>query len=323
FGETPDKGWNEFWDSPRYSSGYTSLWTTFSFVPETHMLKPYQQRVEATRDLMKCFISFTSSHSAEIISIRKAQIKSQLTQESFPIAWKWDKTKSTPITFKGYEAEHKVSGVSGLPRLYYNRDKPFEKQVPFYNEYIDTLSILKPKAYIIPQGWYKVADRLLANGVIMRRLAHDSTIEIEWYRIESYQSGQRPFEGHHVNAGVQVSKHREAVRFRKGDYFIPLNQEANRFLVETLEPQAEDSYFAWNFFDPILGQKEGYSDYHFEDVAADYLKSNPDLKNKLDQRRTADSTFAKNGNTQLNFVFQNSPYYEPAHMRYPVYRLTN
>lgn len=323
FGETPDKGWNEFWDSPRYSSGYTSLWTTFSFVPETHMLKPYQQRVEATRDLMKCFISFSSSHSEEIIRIRNAQKKNQLTQESFPVAWKWDRTKSTPITFKGYAAEHKASGVSGLQRLYYNREKPFEMQVPFYNQYIDTLSVSKPKAYIIPQGWYKVVDRLMANGVQMRRFNVDTEFQVQWYRIESYQSGQRPFEGHHVNSGVQVSKHMETIRFRKGDYFIPLNQNANRFLIETLEPQGEDSYFAWNFFDPILGQKEGYSDYHFEDVAAQYLESHPDLKNKLEQRRASDSAFAKNGNAQLNFVFQNSPYYEPAHLRYPVFRVVD
>ena len=46
--------------------------------------------------------------------------------------------------------------------------------------------------------------------------------------------------------------------FRKGDWVIELNQPANRFLMETLEPQAEDSYFAWNFFDAILGQKEGF-----------------------------------------------------------------
>ena len=33
FGETPEKGWSAYWDSPRYSSGYTSLWSTFSFTP--------------------------------------------------------------------------------------------------------------------------------------------------------------------------------------------------------------------------------------------------------------------------------------------------
>ena len=109
--------------------------------------------------------------------------------------------------------------------------------------------------------------------------------------------------------------------FRKGDWYIPLNQNANRFLVETLEPQGEDSYFSWNFFDPILGQKEGYSDYAFEDIAAEYLKSNADVKAKLDQKRSSDSAFAKNGRAQLDFVFQNSIYFEPAYLQYPVYRV--
>ena len=100
-----------------------------------------------------------------------------------------------------------------------------------------------------------------------------------------------------------------------------MNQIANRFLIETLEPQGEDSYFAWNFFDPILGQKEGYSDYAFEDIAAEYLKNHTDVKTKLDQRRTNDSAFTKNGRAQLDFVFQNSPYFEPAYLQYPVYRI--
>jgi hypothetical protein len=100
-----------------------------------------------------------------------------------------------------------------------------------------------------------------------------------------------------------------------------MDQEANRFLIETLEPQAEDSYFAWNFFDPILGQKEGYSAYAFEDIAADYLKNNVAVKTKLEQRRATDTAFAKSGRAQLNFVYENSPWVEPAYLRYPVYRV--
>jgi hypothetical protein len=91
--------------------------------------------------------------------------------------------------------------------------------------------------------------------------------------------------------------------------------------METLEPQGEDSYFAWNFFDAILGQKEGFSGYAFEDIAAEYLKKDPELKKKLEQRRASDTAFAKSANAQLNFVFQNSPYFEPVSLRYPVYRV--
>jgi hypothetical protein len=187
--------------------------------------------------------------------------------------------------------------------------------------YTDSVKVVKPKAYIIPQGWWKTIERLQANQVVMRRLTKDSVIEVEMYRIESYQSSARPYEGHHPNRDVKVSASTRKVAFRKGDYLIELNQKANRFLIETLEPHAEDSYFAWNFFDPILGQKEGFSDYVFEETAAAYLEKNPDLRKKLEERKARDSAFAKDGRAQLNFVYQNSPYYEPAHMQYPVYRI--
>jgi len=321
FGDTPDKGWPEFWDSPRYSSGYAALWNCFSFVPETHMLKPYQQRVAATADLMRSFIEFTAANSAEMIRLRKEARAMQLVQDSFPIGWKWERIKSVQIPFKGYASAMKASEVSGQPRLYYDRSKPYEMQIPFYNQYTDTLRVARPKAYIIPVGWWKVIERLRANGIKMQQLQRDTTISVEWYRIENYQASQRPYEGHHINSSITVSTHRDEIKIVASSWYIPLNGAASRFLIETLEPQAEDSYFAWNFFDAVLGQKEGYSDYVFEETAAAFLNTHPDVRAKLEARRSADSAFAKNGRAQLNFVYQNSPYYEPAHMRYPVFRV--
>ncbi|WP_315817456.1 hypothetical protein [Paraflavitalea speifideaquila] len=102
-----------------------------------------------------------------------------------------------------------------------------------------------------------------------------------------------------------------------------MNQPANRFLIEVLEPQADDSYFAWNYFDGILGQKEGFSGYAFEDIAAQYLKDNPSLKTKLEEKKATDTTLAKSAGAQLDFIYRNSPWYEPAHNRYPVFRVVN
>jgi hypothetical protein len=157
----------------------------------------------------------------------------------------------------------------------------------------------------------------------MRPLKNDSTIEVEVYHIDDYKTSPRQYEMHHLNSEVKISTTIQKIKFRKGDWYIPMNQVANRFLVETLEPQAEDSYFTWNFFDAILGQKEGYSGYAFEDIAGEYFKNHPDLKSKLEQRRATDTAFAKNANAQLNLVYQNSPYFEPDYLRYPVFRIVN
>jgi hypothetical protein len=321
FGETPEQGWPEYWDSPRYSSGYATLWHTFAFVPESHMLKSYDQRVKATYELIKSIIDFTEKNSSKIKQLRdetKALVKNQ---NEFPISWQLNKSQSATIIYKGYTADHKPSEVSGLPRLYYDRSKPFEKQVPFYNYYKPQTIVQKPKAYIIPQGWWKVIDLLKLNNVEMQPFKNDTLIEVEVYHIDDYKTLPRQYEMHHLNSEVKLSSTIQKIKFRKDDWYIPMNQVANRFLIETLEPQAEDSYFTWNFFDAILGQKEGFSGYAFEDIAAEFLKTHPDVKLKLDQRKATDSVFAKNANAQLNFVFQNSPYFETNYLRYPVYRV--
>jgi Zinc carboxypeptidase len=318
---TPDKGWSQYWDSPRYSSGFASLWNTFAFIPETHMLKPYDQRVNATYALMQCFIDFTSSHTTIIKETRERAKQSVKTQLKFPVSWKLDKSKFATITYKGYTAGYKPSEVSGQSRLFYDRTKPFEIQVPFYNQYEAEAYINKPIAYIIPQGWWKVVELLKLNKVQMVKLKKDTAIEVEVTRIDDYKTSPRQYEMHHPNSNVIASSTTQKMNFRKGDFYIPMNQSANHFLIETLEPQAEDSYFAWNYFDSILGQKEGYSSYAFEDIAAEYLKTNPALKEKLEQKRATDTAFAKNGGAQLNFVYQNSSYFEPVNMRYPVYRV--
>jgi len=111
------------------------------------------------------------------------------------------------------------------------------------------------------------------------------------------------------------------IRFYEGDYVVYTNQAINRYIVETLEPQGVDSFFAWNFFDSVLGQKEGYSDYVFEDVAARLLKTDPDLRKKLDDAKAKDPHLAGSAAAQLNFVYRNSPYFEKTYLRYPVGRL--
>lgn len=321
FSERPETGWSAYWDSPRYSSGYATLWHSFAFVPETHMLKPYPQRVDATYKLMQVLIDVAAREAGTIKQVRRKQLQETLQMTQLPLRYTLNRERYQEITFKGYEAGTKTSSISGLPRLYYNREQPFEKQVRFFNYFTPTQFVPKPSAYILPQGWWKVTALLQANNIQMRPLQNDTSITVEVYRIRDYKTATRPYEGHYPHSDVQVEKQLQPLQFRKGDWLIPLNQPGNRFLMEVLEPHAEDSYFAWNFFDAILGQKEGFSGYVFEETAAAFLEQKPEIRKQLEERRNTDSAFARNARAHLQFVYQQSPYYEPDHLRYPVYRI--
>jgi hypothetical protein len=144
---------------------------------------------------------------------------------------------------------------------------------------------------------------------------------VEAYHIDDYKSFPKPYEKHHKNYAVKATAGMQRIKFLKGDYVIPMNQETNRYIVEMLEPTGDDSFFSWNFFDAILQQKEGYSDYRWEDIAADVLKKDPSIKQKLEEKKAGDAKFAADASAQLDFIYRNSVYYEPAHNRYPVYRM--
>lgn len=318
---SPEQGWEAFYDPPRYSSGYAALFHTIAFMPETHMLKPFRDRVYATYALLGTIIDQASLHGREILELRKQSFTDDQQPNRFALHWKADTTKYDSIHFRGYEAAYKPSEVTGQSRLYYDHTHPFDREVKFFDYFVPDQFVTPPQAYIIPQGWHEVIDLLQLNGVYMQRMPRDTIIEVEAYHIDDYKTAPGAYEKHHRNTDVKCSTSRVSIKFLRGDYFIPTYQMARRFLVEMLEPTGEDSYFSWNFFDAILQQKEGYSDYRWEDLAAKLLKEHPDLRNKLDARKNADTAFARNAEAQLNFVYKNSPYYEPAHMRYPVYRL--
>lgn len=315
------KGMTMFLETPRYSTGYAALFNTISFMPETHMLKPYKQRVQSAYQLMHTFMEVGSSNASQIISERKKAVAEWMNSHEFPLRWKADKTSSTQIVFKGYEADTAISEATGLKKIFYNHTKPFTRNITFFNSFVPDAIINKPKAYIIPAGWWAVIDRLKINGVKMRQFTKDTSIAVNSYKITDYKSYPAAYEKHHKNMAVKTESFLINKTFLKGDYIIYLNQPACRYLVEMLEPTGDDSFFSWNFFDAILQQKEGYSNYRWEDIAAQTLQNDPALRKKLDEKKAADSAFAASSGAILDFIYKNSPWFEPAYRQYPIYRI--
>lgn len=319
--ETPDSGIVQFLETPRYSTGYAALFHTLAFMTETHMLKPYPQRVEATYQFLMSALEAVREDDQLIGQLRREAIRQASTQTKFPVSWQLNRQNYRRLVFKGYEASQIKSTFSGLNRLYYDRSKPFEKEIPFYNSYQPVVVVEKPNAYVIPQAWPEVIDRLRRNRVQMTLLDKDTTLTVTSYYLTDYKTSPRPFEGHYIHSQVQIRPETQLVQFYAGDFIINTDQEVNRYLVETLEPQATDSFFNWNFFDSVLGQKEGFSDYVFEDIAEQLLAEDSILRGQYNAKKQSDAEFRGNHAAQLDFIYRHSPYYERSHLRYPVFRL--
>ncbi len=323
FGRTPDSGIRQFADWPRYSSGYAALFNTIGFMTETHMLKPYTQRVAATYNFIKATVVAMSKYKVQLKEARSKTKQGMKYKTTFPLQWKIDTSRHQVLDFKGYEGKYINSELTDQKRLYYDKAKPFTKPVKYYDFYRPSVTVEKPEYYIIPQGWHNVISRLKINQIKMMELKTDTTLSVEAYSINNFKSNKSPYEGHFFHFDVDVLKQNLRKTFSAGDMLIPVNQENNRYIIETLEPKGVDSFFKWNFFDPILQTKEGFSPYVFEELALEVLNENPSIKKAFEDMKSKDENFRKSRYRQLYFIYQRSKYFERSFKQYPVYRFNS
>lgn len=319
--DVPEKGMNVFDDLPRYSMGYASLFHSLSFTVETHMLKPFEERTEATLAFLSTTIDWMSDNCFLIEQARDAAFEFDRTLEQFPYNFKLADKKDS-ILFKGFEHSYPISEVTGLPRLKFHRDQPFEKYIPFYQTYraMDTLDV--PDFYVIGGQCTEVIERLRANNIEMKPYQVDQFSSIQQYKMLRFESGSRPYEGHflHHSMSVELTKPVDFM-LKEGDFVIATNQRNRRFLLSVIEPAMPDSYFAWNYFDSYVQQKEYFSAYVFEDKALEILSNDPELKQIFEEKKASDQQFRENANQQLYFIYQHSEFYEPTHNLLPIFRI--
>ncbi len=317
---TPDKGIISFLDSPRYSSGYASLHFAYSFMPETHMLKPFADRVRSTHTLLHTMLRHINANKTEILESRKKALQEIQNSKTLSVDWSLDRSKHDSLFFKGYTPTMIPSKVTGGERLYYDHDKPFEKNISFHRYYKAKQEVDIPEAYVLPQSYKHLADLMRMHGVEIETLQSDKVLSVDQYKILDLKIGNTPYEGHYLHSDVIVEKNSTQVEYKKGDFIISTNQDAIQYIVHVLEPQAKDSFFAWNYFDSILQQKEHFSAYVFEDRAWELLQSDAELKKAFEDKKENDPDFAKDSNAQLDYIYHHSPHYEKTHRVYPVGR---
>lgn len=321
YGRKPDAGFSEFADWARYSSGFANLFQTYGFMTETHMLKPYQQRVPATYEFIHGMTKLLSDNKEAIQKARTTAREKLLGQSIFPLKWKLDSSRNSTLNFKGFEGEYIDSDLTQQKRLFYDRSKPFEKELTYWNSYKPTISAIAPEYYVIKKSWYQVIERLQANKVEMREIESDTSISAKTYKIKSMKSVSNSYEGHYYHYDIDLEEISMELSLSKGDILIPLNQDAKRYIIEMLEPLGEDSFLKWNFFDTVMERKEYFSSYVFEELAKKILEENPELEKQYRELQKSDENFSSNRYMQLDWIFKKSKHYEKVHLIYPVYRL--
>ncbi len=319
--EIPDSGITDFLETPRFASGYQILFNCISYITEAHMLKPFEQRVQATYDFLNTIATLAAAKAEEIKLTRKKANQYDQKLKNYPFNYELDSTRFEKITFKGYKAIYKQSKVTDRMRLFYDRTQPFTKQVNYYTDFIASDSTIIPTYYLIPQAWKEVIQILSNNQIEMKVLLKDSSISAEYYYIDAYENTEQPYEGHFQHYNTKTRSIKKVSSYLKGDIIVPTSQPGIRFIMEALEPRAHDSFFSWGFFDSILQQKEWFANYVFEELAEEILKNDIVLQRLFDSYKKENPS--SDEFLRLYFIYRHSSYFEPTYHLYPVARINN
>ena len=317
-GQTPEGGIVSFNDLPRYSMGYTALFQSLSFTVETHMLKPFPQRVQATLAFMKALISWTTKHKKLIERSRLKARKSTADATTYRFNYNSDGNVDS-ILFKGFEHSFMKHHITGLNRLKYDTSAPYIRNIPQYKSFEAKREVRIPKYYFVGRQEKDVIKRLKANKIEMKKLKNDTLIQLGTFEVVDFDVSNRPYEGHFQLKNIKVNLGERRVALKKGDVRIATNQQNASFIHAVLQPETEDSYLSWNFFDSYLQQKEYFSSYVFIDKIEEILNKNDDLRKAYESKMEKDLDFRKSEWAQLYFIYKGSPYYEKTVNILPVF----
>ncbi len=308
------------------SQGYSALLNRPGLLIETHMLKDYRTRVEATYEMILNTMKILDMQGKELRDlIAKAdQITSspEFRRESFPLGFRISTTDSVIVEFQGVEYDVNTSDLTGGPWFHYYPERRVTYLLPLFNKNIPTATAMLPEAYIIPAEWTEVIQRVRLHGISMYETVAPLNIEVETYLFDNPVWRNTPNEGRQtVNAeAFLILIKRE---FSPGSVVIPMNQPASRLIARMLEPKSIDSFLQWGFFNAIFEQKEYAETYVMEPMARQMLDTNQSLKQEFDEMKQKDPEFSKNQWNMLNWLYNRSEYRDQNKNVYPVGRITD
>jgi Zinc carboxypeptidase len=306
---------------PMLSHGYLTAQNRPSMLLETHMLKPYKLRVEATRAALQHTCEILCRERDRLLRLNReadAYTSSRAFREQPMVLAFTDSGVSHLVAFKGYEYAQEKSTLSGGDWFKYDKTRPAEFRIPYFLEQKPTASAKLPEAYLIPAEWTDVIARLDFHGIHYRRLPAPQKVAVATYRFDMVQWQKGIVEGRQRVDSLDLGEVTEERLFPAGSVVVPTGQRQARVLAHLLEPASEDSLLRWGFFNTIFEQKEFGESYILEGLARDMLAKDPSLRAEFELKKGADKAFAADPAAILNWFYNRSPYRDLRLNVYPV-----
>lgn len=312
--------------TPKFATGYTPLRNRAGLLIETNVYKSYKSRVRGTYDVLRHFVDEIGKSKASL-AVANVTADTQTIERGktydpnrqFALSLSIDRTRSTPLAFKGVKYTMEASTISGGQRIIYGSE-PMNITIPRYDDARIATGVAPPLYYIVPVQYREAIDLLKLHGVQFSLLKKPLTTEIESYQLSEPKWATNSFENRITLTAKQMPV-KETRTFMAGSALVPMDQEAANVAIHLLEPNGPDSLLYWGYFNSIFEQKEGGSGYVLEKLAREMLEKDPKLQEEFD-RYILEPANARSPQARLRFFYERSPYYKNQKIGvYPIGRI--
>lgn len=299
---------------PRFQTGYGDLRHVPTVLVENHSLKPYRQRVLGTYVLVETLLRTAGAQAGALRQAIAQDRASRRATIGFNVV-KAPEQQYVERGFKAIASERYASDVLGANSVRW-LGKPITIDVPKIPSKF-AIALQRPRAYWVPAAWSDVIAKLELHGIAIERQQSAVTREVELYRLPDAKLAAKAFEGRvTVTSGTPVVE-KQTRTFAPGSVRVPTDQPLGDLAIALLEPQHEDSLYAWGDFIETLSATEYAEAYVVEPLAQRMLKDDPKLRAAFDEA-LKDPAFAADPDARLQWFYARSGFADREHMLYPV-----
>jgi hypothetical protein len=250
--KAPEKGWETFEPQPRYVTNYVGLRNRLSILDENYVHADFKTRVLGNYFFLKAILDYAADHTAELIrlvaeadqrTVRKGLAPAD--SDTFGVEYEL-KPLDEPVTIHGYETE-----IIERPGTYPEMKRTDRKKiytVPYYADYAVKRGVRFPFAYLLPAADAEVIGKLLQHGIAVEKLEAPAKLEVQTFLPKEIKGAERLYQGHRLNTvkGEYLTEPRE---FPAGTVVVRTAQPLGGLAAYLLEPESDDGFLVWNFFD--------------------------------------------------------------------------
>jgi len=305
--------------SAMFSEAYTTARNCPGILLETHMLKPYKDRVLSTYHMIVETLRIIAADKANFQNTLAQAKKNDLNLSQLPINMQSELNDTIWEDFLGYHFDTVQSEVTGSWYYSYDPTKPETRKTRRIRATRPEKTLNVPKEYIIPAQYKEVIDIVKAHGFEMNLLKNEKTLQVNTYRFSDVSFMPTPSEGRCRVARFNTEEITKEVVFPKGSAVVKTSQNGVRLLMNLLEPEMHGSLFEWGFFNHVLQRVEYFEVYKMEPMAQAMLAADPFLKEQFEAWK---ASFPKDKQpsqyTILNWFYERSPYCDKNYLVYPI-----